>query len=159
LCLARLIYNFKVLALILILQLSANNLVLAVEQAGIIDKKEQQAVVTKKSGKEVVYTPNNWLRDFEIHFFVSLPFTTLYSYLSLNILDTWLQEKFPPKLNTVDIWMITSLAIGVSLGIALGSIDNVPPQDTLEFKQPEIIQDRRESKYDKIDLIKVSFEI
>jgi hypothetical protein len=79
-------------------------------------------------GKDSQYAENNGFQDFEVHFLISLPFTALYSYLSILSLDSMVQGKFPPEFHLADTWMIVGVAIGSSLAIALGSIDRVPDQ-------------------------------
>lgn len=76
----------------------------------------------------LAYSDNQGWQDFEVHFFVSLPFTALYSYLSLSALDAAVQGRFPAEFRQTDMWMVIGMAVGSSLAIALGSLNRVPDQ-------------------------------
>lgn len=80
------------------------------------------------SAEPLTYSENQGWQDFEVHFFVSLPFTALYSYLALTSLDAAVQGRFPPEFRQSDMWMVIGMAVGSSLAIALGSLDRVPDQ-------------------------------
>jgi hypothetical protein len=82
-----------------------------------------------------VYEENHWLEDFEVHFLVSLPFTALYSYLAVSGLDATVQGRFPTSFRTADMWVVTGLALGGSLAVALGSINRVPDQSVPRLAQ------------------------
>ncbi|MEW6515756.1 MAG: hypothetical protein AB1439_02460 [candidate division FCPU426 bacterium] len=78
--------------------------------------------------EQLSYSENRGWQDFEVHFFVSLPFTALYSYLALTSLDAAVQGRFPSEFRQADMWMVIGMAAGSSLAIALGSLDRVPDQ-------------------------------
>lgn len=74
------------------------------------------------------YEENSAWEDFQVHFLISLPFTALYSYLTVSSLDALVQGAFPTDLREADIWVIIGLAAGGSLAVALGSAGRVPDQ-------------------------------
>lgn len=78
--------------------------------------------------EEIVYTDNHWWSDFEAHFFISLPFTALYSYVTVSSLDAIVQGQYPTSFRTTNTWIIAGLAIGGSLAIAMGSTGRVRDQ-------------------------------
>ncbi len=82
---------------------------------------------------EAGYVENSWLRDFEVHFFVSLPFTALYSYLTVLSLDGLVQGEFPTEFRQADSWVVIGLALGSSLAVALGSAGRVPDQSQYQL--------------------------
>lgn len=91
------------------------------------------------------YKENSWFQDFEVHFFISLPFTALYSYLSVMSLDAMVQGKFPPDFHQADTWMIIGAAVGSSLAVALGSIDRVPDQSSYQMESQVNLQESPEA--------------
>ncbi len=74
------------------------------------------------------YSENRPVEDFETHFLVSLPFTGVYSYLAVTLLDGLVQGTFPPEFRTADAWVVIGMALGSSLAVALGSAGRVPDQ-------------------------------
>jgi hypothetical protein len=79
-----------------------------------------------------VYTENHAVQDFEVHFLISLPFTGLYSYLAISVLDGLVQGTFPPSFRQADGWVLIGLAVGGSLAVALGSTGRVPDQSQMK---------------------------
>jgi hypothetical protein len=77
---------------------------------------------------ELSYVDTSLLQDFEVHFLVSLPFTGLYSYVAVTLLDGAVEGAFPTTLHQADLWVIIGLALGGSLAVALGSAGRVPDQ-------------------------------
>lgn len=98
--------------------------------AGESDFEPGDSAVEQEAGsaEPLTYSENQGWQDFEVHFFVSLPFTALYSYLALTSLDAAVQGRFPPEFRQTDMWMVIGMAVGSSLAIALGSLDRVPDQ-------------------------------
>ncbi len=97
-------------------------------QTGISQPADKAQEQGPKSIEQPVYTKNNPLADFQIHFFISLPFTALYSYLAVSSMDAIVQGQYPTAFRTTNSWMIIGLAVGSSLAIALGNIGRVPDQ-------------------------------
>jgi hypothetical protein len=101
---------------------------------GVVAVGGQQPVQVQSAGNSVsaitkaTYDENYWLQDFEVHFLVSLPFTALYSYATVSVLDASVQGKFPTTFSPADMWVVMGLAFGGSLAVALGSINRVPDQ-------------------------------
>jgi hypothetical protein len=83
---------------------------------------------TLTAAGEETFSENYPWQDFTVHFVVSLPFTALYSYLTVTTLDALVQGTLPPTLRQADTWVIAGLALGCSLGVALGSVGRVPDQ-------------------------------
>jgi len=120
--------------------------------------KAVQAVSDIKSQ----YVENSWLQDFEVHFLVSLPFTALYSYVSVLSLDAMVQGKFPPEFHQADMWMIIGAAVGSSLAIALGSINRVPDQTNYQLQSQLDLDEAQKKKRQtllspKIELVKIIY--
>ena len=110
----------------------------------------------------VQYSPNNFWEDFEIHFIISLPFTAIYSYLTIFSLDALVQGTFPPMLREPDTWMMMGLALGSSLALALGSWDRVPNQSPAENGNSKSFptsgpEDKGQAAPLKIDLVRLDF--
>lgn len=89
---------------------------------------------TAASGRvpTATYSENDPWQDFAVHFVISLPFTGLYSYLTVATLDALVQGTVPPALRQADTWVVIGLALGTSLAVALGSVGRVPDQSLTE---------------------------
>lgn len=119
---------------------------------------EAQAV-TPTAEEEAAYVDNNPFEDFQVHFFVSLPFTGLYSYVAVSSLDALVQGTFPTELRQSDIWVIIGLAVGTSLAVALGSAGRVPDQSRPRLETPPDRDHERQSRAPaaKLPLVRMSF--
>lgn len=93
-----------------------------------VEAESQPVEAETDSAEPLAYSENQGWQDFEVHFLVSLPFTALYSYLSLSALDAAVQGRFPAEFRQTDMWMVIGMAVGSSLAIALGSLNRVPDQ-------------------------------
>jgi hypothetical protein len=101
------------------------------------------------TAQEAVFVENSTLGDFEVHFFVSLPFTALYSYVVTLSLDSLVQGKFPPEFRQADSWMVMGLAVGSSLAVALGSVGQVPDQTKYQPPDPTTKNDSGGEDHDR----------
>ncbi|MCK5219847.1 hypothetical protein KAR10_09995 [bacterium] len=90
-----------------------------------------------------LYEKNNMLKDFEVHFLVSLPFTAFYSYLTVMSLDTMVQGRFPTEFRQANTWMIMGFAVGGALAVALGSMNRVPDQSKYQRESREPIDEEK----------------
>jgi hypothetical protein len=110
---------------------------------------------------ETQFEENSWFEDFEVHFLVSLPFTALYSYVTVMSLDSMVQGKFPPDFHQADTWIIIGVAVGSSLAVALGSVDRVPDQSSYQIgSQSELLEEPEETKIvpvTKLELVKILY--
>ncbi len=96
---------------------------------------EAEANTTAAAGQaapSASFSENDPWQDFVVHFVVSLPFTGLYSYLTVATLDALVQGVMPPTLRQADTWVVIGLALGTSLAVALGSVGRVPDQSVTE---------------------------
>lgn len=80
------------------------------------------------AGQTAAYDSNLPVHDFEAHFLISLPFTALYGFVAVTVVDSMVQQQFPPEFRQADMWLVAGFAVGCSLAIALGSQGRVPAQ-------------------------------
>ncbi len=117
------------------------------------------AVPEEEAG--TVYTDNNWLQDFEVHFFISLPFTAFFSYVSVMSVDAMVQGKFTPDFYQADIWMIVGFAIGSSLAVALGSVNRVPDQSIHRTQEilPDLMgtEEKKSHALGKLEVVRIRY--
>jgi len=106
-----------------------------------------------------LYEENNTLKDFEVHFLVSLPFTAFYSYLTVMSIDTMVQGKFPTEFRQANTWMIIGFAVGGSLAVALGSMNRVPDQSIyrLEAREPIDEEKARDPVCAKLEVLRIMY--
>ena len=107
---------------------------------------------TTQAQAEPMYVETSPLEDFQVHFLVSLLFTSLYSYAAVQSLDALVQGTFPTELRQADLWVMVGLALGSSLAIALGSAGRVPDQS-----QPRVLPrssvDPKEAPGDRVSSV------
>lgn len=79
------------------------------------------------------YQANAPWQDFEVHFFIALPFAALYSYAALVSLESAIQGSFSPQMRQTDLWTVMGMALGGGLAVALGSPGRIPDQGASEI--------------------------
>jgi hypothetical protein len=79
-----------------------------------------QCAINTLAVSEAEEVPNS-ARNFEITFTISLPFTALYSYSLITLIDSASQGYFPAPLRSSGLWMLLGMAVGGSLAIAFGA--------------------------------------
>jgi hypothetical protein len=87
-----------------------------------------QCASNELAASEAKEIPNS-ARNFEINFIISLPFTALYSYSLITLIDSASQGYFPAPLRSSGLWMLLGMAVGGSLAMAFGA-QSAPAEKT-----------------------------